>query len=163
MDSGFCDHCRLMAKYNRWINARVLAASEALGDESRKLERGAFFGSIHRTLNHLLVADQIWLGRFAASGIAHGLIFSALEGSVLDLPDGCGLDTQLFTDWDGVKAKRLVLDVAIEDWVEELPGDFPRMVMRYSNSKGTERAHPVWQAMTHFLTTKPTIGGRLPP
>ena len=150
MSFGCCDNYRFLAKYNGWINARVLAASDALGDEARKVERGAFFGSIHRTLNHLLVADQIWLGRFAASGVAHDLCFTALKG-VLDLPEGCGLDTELFADWAGVKAKRLALDGAIESWVADLPEDFPDVVMRYSNSKGTERAHPAWQAMTHFF------------
>lgn len=151
MDAGFCDNYRFLAEYNRWINTRVLAASDALGDEARKLDRGAFFGSIHRTLNHLLVADQIWLGRFAACGMTNGLSFAALGGGVLDLPEGCGLDTELFADWARVTAKRLALDVAIENWMADMPEDFPCMVMRYGNSKGTERAHPVWQAMTHFF------------
>ena len=151
MSARFCDNYRFLAKYNRWINERVLLASDVLGDEARKLDRGAFFGSIHRTLGHLLVADQIWLGRFATGGAAHGMRFTALEGEVLDLPDGCQLDTVLFDDWFDIKAKRLVLDVAIENWVAEMPGHFPELTMRYSTSKGIERAHPAWQAMTHFF------------
>ena len=151
MSGGFCDNYRFLAKYNRWINERVLLAGDALGDETRKLERGAFFGSIHRTISHLLVADQIWLRRFAGSGAAHGIRFTALESGVLDLPEGSRLDTVLFDDWADVKAKRLALDVAIENWVAEMPPHFPELVMRYSNSKGIERAHPAWQALTHFF------------
>ena len=33
-------------------------------DDERKRDRGAFFGSMHGTLNHLLWGDRIWLGRF---------------------------------------------------------------------------------------------------
>ena len=72
MDAGFCDNYRFLAKYNRWINEQLMLAGDALGDEARKFDRGAFFGSIHRTLTHLLVADQVWLRRFVDCGIAHG-------------------------------------------------------------------------------------------
>ena len=44
-----------MARYNRWMNEKVYASAALLGDEARKRDRGAFFKSIHGTLNHLLV------------------------------------------------------------------------------------------------------------
>ena len=56
-----------LARYNRWINQRLFDACERLSDEERKQERGAFFGSLHRTLNHLVVADQVWLKRLVSS------------------------------------------------------------------------------------------------
>jgi uncharacterized damage-inducible protein DinB len=65
MADAFCDNYRFLARYNRWINERLYEACDALTDEARKQDRGAFFGSIHRTLGHLLVADQVWLRRFA--------------------------------------------------------------------------------------------------
>ena len=151
MTTAFSDNYRFLAKYNRWINQRLYEACEALSDEERKRERGAFFGSIHHTLNHLIVGDQIWLRRFAQCGVDNGITLASLNASVLDLPDGSRLDTVLFDDWQALRAKREQLDAAIEAWVAEMPDGYPQFTMRYSNSKGVQRAHPAWQAMTHFF------------
>src|SRR3979409_86306 len=61
------DYVRTMATYNRWQNENLYGAAEALSDEVRKQQRGAFFGSIHATLNHLVWGDQIWMSRFAGT------------------------------------------------------------------------------------------------
>ena len=70
---------------------------------------------------------------------------------MLDLPDGSRLDTVLFDDWQALRTKRQQLDAAIEAWINDLPEAYPHLTMRYGNSKGVERAHPAWQAMTHFF------------
>ena len=57
-------YCQLMARYNRWMNERLYAVVAGIDDEERKRDRGAFFGSMHGTLNHLLWGDLMWLGRF---------------------------------------------------------------------------------------------------
>lgn len=61
---------RSMARYNAWMNDKVYTAAGTLSDDQRKADRGAFFGSIHGTLNHILLADLIWLQRFAAASRA---------------------------------------------------------------------------------------------
>jgi uncharacterized damage-inducible protein DinB len=76
---------------------------------------------------------------------------ASLSASVLDLPAGSRLDTVLFDDWAALRAKRNQLDVAIKAWVTEMPERYPLITMRYGNSKGVQRAHPAWQAMTHFF------------
>jgi uncharacterized damage-inducible protein DinB len=58
------DFVRTMAAYNAEMNRRIYAAADRLGDEARRLPRGAFWGSIHGTLCHLLWGDQIWMSRF---------------------------------------------------------------------------------------------------
>lgn len=58
-----------MARYNAEMNGRWLAAATGLTDVERRAERGAFFGSIHGTFNHLLWADRVWLSRFTASPV----------------------------------------------------------------------------------------------
>ena len=63
------EYCQLQARYNRWMNERLYAAARTLGDAQRKRDRGAFFGSIHRTLDHILWGDLTWLGRF--TGVPH--------------------------------------------------------------------------------------------
>jgi uncharacterized damage-inducible protein DinB len=61
IDSTYCKH---MARYNRWQNQSIYAACAKLNDDTRKRNMGAFFKSIHNTLNHLLVGDRLWLSRF---------------------------------------------------------------------------------------------------
>ena len=46
-------YCTAMAEYNQWMNERLYAVCDTLEDEERKIDRSAFFGSIHRTLNHI--------------------------------------------------------------------------------------------------------------
>ena len=55
---------RTMAAYNAEMNSRLFAAAERLSDAERRQPRGAFWGSIHGTLCHLLWGDQIWMSRF---------------------------------------------------------------------------------------------------
>ncbi|MEM7042680.1 MAG: DinB family protein [Pseudomonadota bacterium] len=57
------DHLCRMARYNRWANARLYDACEAVDDTTYHAEGSMFFGSIHGTLNHILVGDRIWLAR----------------------------------------------------------------------------------------------------
>ena len=64
-------HFSMLARYNEWANRRLYDAAAALPDADYRSERGAFFGSVHRTLNHLLVADRIWMRRFTGEGPAY--------------------------------------------------------------------------------------------
>lgn len=146
-NTGFIDNYRLQAQYNRWINQRLYDACEQLTDDDRKRDRGAFFGSIHNTLNHLMWADILWLRRLAVQGIA----FASLESDVLDLPEGASYGTVLFDNWAALRAKRDQLDAALEACVREMPVDFPVRTIRYANMKGVQREHAAWIAMTHLF------------
>ena len=64
MTLNLVSHFRMLGRYNRLANARLYGACSDLDDEYRKRDRGAFFGSIHGTLNHILVGDRIWMTRF---------------------------------------------------------------------------------------------------
>lgn len=61
-------HFSMMARYNAWANARLWKGCEALTDDEYRRNAGAFFGSMHNTLSHVLVADRIWLQRFTGEG-----------------------------------------------------------------------------------------------
>src|SRR5258707_7822398 len=54
---------RQLAAYNRWANSRLYAAALDLSDQAYRLHIGVFFGSLHGTLNHLLLTDRLWLKR----------------------------------------------------------------------------------------------------
>ena len=55
---------RMFAGYNAWCNERLYAAAATVPDADYRADRGAFFKSLHGTLNHLLVGDSVWMGRF---------------------------------------------------------------------------------------------------
>jgi uncharacterized damage-inducible protein DinB len=60
-----CKQAILLASYNAWMNTKVFEAASRLPHEEVVQDRGAFFGSILGTLNHIAVADTIWLRRFS--------------------------------------------------------------------------------------------------
>ena len=62
------DRFRQLAAYNRWANARLYAAALALSEEAYRRPTGVFFGSLHDTLNHLLLTDRLWLKRLTGQG-----------------------------------------------------------------------------------------------
>lgn len=144
---AFLDNYRWLARYNAWFNERLYDACERLADEERRRDRGAFFGSIHCTLNHVMWGDRMWLRRFAAQGVH----FASLTDEVLALPAGAVHETLLHEDWAELRRARRSLDAAIEAWVADMPADQPLATMRYANTKGVPREHPAWKAMTHFF------------
>lgn len=61
-------HFVMMAKYNAWANARLYRMAAALPDQLYRQDVGAYFKSLHGTLNHLLTADRIWMRRLTGEG-----------------------------------------------------------------------------------------------
>ena len=51
-------YAETMADYNRWQNTSLYGAASNLTDAERRADRGAFFGSIHATLSHLMWGGQ---------------------------------------------------------------------------------------------------------
>ncbi len=94
---------RMSATYNRWANERLHAACAALGDTDYRRDLGAFFRSVHGTLNHLLLVDRLWIERLR--GLA---------------PAFTGLDTELHGDFTALRAARGEADTAIVDYVDAL-------------------------------------------
>ncbi|MDJ0614937.1 MAG: DinB family protein [Rhizobiaceae bacterium] len=99
-----------MARYNAWQNESVYSAASKLDDAERKLDRGAFFGSIQETLSHLLWGDQIWMSRFAGTS-------KPVAGSIQD-------SRHMVPDWLGLCAERKAFDQVILDWSAEVSDDF---------------------------------------
>ncbi len=126
---------RGMARYNQWMNEKVYAAAATLDDTGRRLDRGAFFASIHGTLNHLMVGDRIWMDRFTGgdAGITR-------------------LDQELFADFDELRAERERLDIEIIDWAatlddHALAGDFEFT----GTTNAVRRRGPFWFVVSHFF------------
>src|SRR5271169_804056 len=95
------DYVRILARYNAWMNAKLLAAAETLPDAERRCPRGAFWGSIHGTLCHLLWGDQMWMSRFAGTPAP---------------PVGIKQSATLIEDFATLAAERRRFDGVITDW-----------------------------------------------
>ena len=54
---------QLMAAYNTWMNEKLYRLCSKIPDADRKKDLGAFFGSIHNTLDHIVWADEALLIR----------------------------------------------------------------------------------------------------
>ncbi len=127
-----------MARYNRWQNANLYGVADRLTDDERRRERGAFFGSVHKTLSHLLWADRIWMSRFA------------------DLPPpegGIAQSVSLYPDWPAAEAgadrvrrrdRRLGRPAAAR-----LARPRPHLVLEIRAQR--EFVQPRWTLVTHFF------------
>ena len=76
-------HFQLFARYNAWANSRLYAAAAALTDAQYRADRGAFFKSVHGTLNHLLATDRIWFQRITGNA-ATGPVPDRLDAILCD-------------------------------------------------------------------------------
>lgn len=117
----------LMASYNTWMNAKMYAAAGRLPAADLAADRKAFFRSILGTLNHLVVADTIWLQRFATHPARH----AALD-PVRTLPPPSSLDQLAFEDFAELSEHRRRLDAIIEDWAAALTDEDLTHVLRYT-------------------------------
>jgi uncharacterized damage-inducible protein DinB len=130
-------YVRTMATYNRWQNENLYGAADGLSDAARKQERGAFFGSIHATLNHLVWADRMWMSRFQGAPRPSG---------------GIPESTRLFERWDDLKRARAEFDGAIIDWAEKLDHAWLEGNLTwFSGSAKREVTKPKALLVTHYF------------
>ena len=130
-------YVRRMARYNRWQNASLYGVADALSDAERRRERGAFFGSIHKTLSHLLWADQVWMSRFID-----------VQRPQCGIPDS----VSLYPEWDGLKRERVAFDDTIANWADRLDAAWlTDDLTYYSGGVGRNITAPKWALITHMF------------
>jgi len=139
-------HFELMATYNQWMNDKVYGAAGELGQTDLNEDRGAFFGSILGTLNHILVADTIWLKRFAN----HPASANALR-RIAELPDPVSLDQVVFEDFDKLHERRKWFDEQIISWISGLSDSDLDQVLSYRNTKGVGANRRFSALILHFF------------
>lgn len=124
-----------MAAYNRWMNDKLYAVCAELSDVERKVNRNSFFGSIHATLNHLLLADKVWFGRFIHKPFV--------------VPS---LSHELYDDFDALRAERAATDQDIEGWTAALTDEVLGGECRYmSIINPGPQVFDMWVCVTHFF------------
>lgn len=140
------EHIRLMASYNQWMNIKLYDAALTLPIELLTADRKAFFGSILGTLNHLVMADTIWLKRFAT----HPADYAALE-PVRKLPMPTGLYVSGGSDIHALAAERKTLDQIVIDWAESIRDSDLDHVLSYANTKGIAAQRNFFSLTMHFF------------
>jgi len=129
------EYCQLLARYNRWMNERLYAVVEEFSFEERTRDRGAFFGSMHRTLNHILWGDRIWLARFLDQRYTE---------------PAYGADT--YPDYAQLTREREATDTVILDWAGQLTPAWLAGTLEYRRaSDGGVRRLAAWVAATHLF------------
>jgi uncharacterized damage-inducible protein DinB len=129
---------RLLAAYNTQMNRQFYAACAGLVDAERKQDRGAFFKSIHGTLNHLLLVDRLWFGGFSDNPVAFG-----------------SMDEELYADFEELRAAREQMDADIQAWVETLTPEY------LQEPFGERLRYPRWLTLTHFFNHQTHHRGQL--
>jgi uncharacterized damage-inducible protein DinB len=128
-------YCQVMARYNRWMNERLYALLANIDDGERRRDRGAFFGSMHGTLNHLLWGDRMWLGRF--------------------IEDPCtvpAFGVDMVADFGELAREREITDRKILDWAGNVtPAWLAGALVYTSRVDGRTREMPRSVATMHFF------------
>jgi uncharacterized damage-inducible protein DinB len=129
-------YIRLMTRYSRWMNDNIYAACLRLPDTERKRDAGAFFKSIHGTLNHLALTDNIWLGRFRSEPFA----FNTLAD-------------ELHADFDALNAARQRTDAELEAVLLGMDDARlrERITYRTASPPHSERTYPVGFIAVHVF------------
>ncbi|MEC5398222.1 DinB family protein [Uliginosibacterium sp. H1] len=140
------EHVRLMARYNRWMNERLLEACARLDPAALSADRRAFFGSLLGTLNHLVVSDTIWLHRFAQHPAQHVEL-----DPVRTLPLPTSLDQIVCEDLGALRTRRALLDDCIEQWCAALSEADLQHVLHYRSTKGVPGRRKLGRLLLHFF------------
>jgi uncharacterized damage-inducible protein DinB len=127
-------HFVMMASYNAWANARLFRMAGALADELYRKEVGAYFKSLHGTLNHLLVADRIWMRRLTGLG---------------DHPDK--LNAIIFDDLSSLHAARVAEDSRIIGFVQGLAEPAFEEVLDYRMLNGAPQRQRRREILAHLF------------
>lgn len=139
------EQVRTLAAYNRWMNDRLYAVCAELTDQERKSDRRAFFGSIHGTLNHLLLGDKVWMGRFTSEPFTP-----------------TGFDQELYSDFSELRAERSKMDAHIERWASELTNETLAGKLEFKSIVSPKpRRYEMWICVTYFFNHQTHHRGQL--
>lgn len=133
------------AHYNAWMNGKVYEVCADMDDALRKRDQGAFFKSIHGTLNHILFGDRAWMKRFT--------------GRPYEIKP-MGVD--LYDDFEALRAARTELDEEILEWTSKLDRKWLSETLTWSSVvDGETRSRPCWLLALHMFNHQTHHRGQL--
>jgi uncharacterized damage-inducible protein DinB len=128
------ENFRQLAEYNHWANRRIYAAALAMPEEPYRRATGVFFGSLHGTLNHLLLTDRVWLKRLTGEG---------------DHPKR--LDAILFENRDELARARMAEDARLIRVINGYGDADLAAPVTYQNMSGAPYQQPLQDILLHLF------------
>ena len=138
------EYFQKLAQYNRWMNERIYEVCGQISDGERKKDCGAFFRSIHGTLNHLLLGDRFWLGQFK------GRPFAVRS-----------LDQELYSEFDALRRERKQTDAELITWTDSLTDEKLASAFTLRLPGDQERIFPLWFLALHSFNHETHHRGQL--
>jgi uncharacterized damage-inducible protein DinB len=135
-----------MAEYNRWMNQRLYEAAAKLPAGELTKDVGAFFGSLFNTLNHIAVADLLWLHRLASLPS-----LSSIKGEVSSFPKPTTLTELVAESLPGLAELRARIDAVIVQLAQLLSEQQLASTVRYSNTAGQHQAKNLGLLLQHLF------------
>lgn len=142
------DHFALLARYNAWMNDKLLQAARQLPPQALRADRGAFFGSILGTLNHLVVTDTMWFRRFLDHPAA---LRTGALAPIAAMPVENRLDAAPFDTLEDLRPRRAAIDAAIGAWIGVLGAEDLAYILSYRNSKGIASRRETASLLLHVF------------
>ncbi len=137
--------CALFADYNRSMNQRLYDAAAKLSADELTKERDAFFGSLFNTMNHIAVADLLWLNRFAT---LPGL--STIQNELSSFPQPTSLREPLADSLAGLTTLRTSIDAVIVRLASLLTNQLLESPLHYTNTAGQYHTKNFGLLLHHF-------------
>ena len=130
-------YIRTMAAYNAEMNRRLYGAAARLSDAERRAPRGAFWGSIHGTLTHILWGDRQWMSRF-----------DNWPRPTTPIKESA----QMIEDFAALGAEREKADSDISRWAAKVEDAWlAEDLVWFSGAAGREMHAPKGLLVTHFF------------
>jgi uncharacterized damage-inducible protein DinB len=127
-----------LARYNAWQNNQLREVLKEMPFAELTADRGAFFGSMFGTMNHILWGDTIWMSRWC----------SDVDAPKVAGPES-GRATPTFGVWD---AERFRLDGRIRIWAETLSNmELCDTVSWYSGATKQNLTRPLSLCVAHMF------------
>ncbi len=120
-----------LAGFNKWANGRIYSSVADMSNDDYRKDRNAFFGSVHNTLNHLLLVDRLWTGR--------------IKGRPVSVE---GLGDILYDDFAELWQARKAEDAALIELVDSLSEEDMKTPVEYDTTDGTHGKTAPWVIFT---------------
>ncbi|WKL55792.1 DinB family protein [Asticcacaulis sp. ZE23SCel15] len=134
-----------LAQYNQWMNAKLIAAIRPISHDDLWADRGAFFGSVMGTLNHLIVADIIW-GKRLAGHTASGALTP-----IHDYPMPTGLNAVLYERLEDYIPARQALDHLMITYIDSLDDAALETPLSYVRGNNEPHTKTLGLVLTHIF------------
>jgi len=140
------EYLQRMARYNQWMNQKLYAKVQLLSAEEIAKDRGAFFGSMLGTLNHLLVADMFWFRRFSGSKACKQALAPM---RALSMPSS--LNDILYEDIQVLAGARQEMDALILSFSDTWNEETLKETIQYRNMKGEKYQQQLGALLQHVF------------